>query len=118
MGTAAIASELRYLAPEIAILVVAAAAMFAHLFFRRRGGRMAGYVAFAGIAAVCGVLLLTPQSAGGILAESMIADRRLFFNETVNIYNTRIELVPQAFFAIILRYKPLPLLKLTAGEKP
>jgi len=79
MGTAAIASELRYLAPEIAMLVVAAAAMFAHLFFRRRGRRLAGYVAFAGIAAACGVLLLTPQSAGGILAESMIADRFAVF---------------------------------------
>jgi LemA protein len=43
--------------------------------------------------------------------ESMIADRRVFFNETVTIYNTQIEQVPQMYFARILRYKPHPLLK-------
>lgn len=37
MDSAAILSELRYLAPEIATLVVAAAAMFVHLFFRAAG---------------------------------------------------------------------------------
>ena len=44
--------------------VVAAAAMAVHLFSPRRGHRWAGYVAFAGIAAVSVVLLLTPQELG------------------------------------------------------
>jgi NADH-quinone oxidoreductase subunit N len=83
MDSAAILSELRYLAPEIATLVVAAAAMFVHLFFPRRGHRLAGYVAFAGIAAVCGVLLLTPQSAGAIMAGTLIADRFAVFLKLV-----------------------------------
>jgi LemA protein len=50
--------------------------------------------------------------------ESSIADRRIFFNDTVNIYNTRIEQVPQMFFAWLMRYKPHPLLKLTSGGQP
>jgi len=79
MNSAAILSELRYLAPEIAMLAVAAAAMFVHLFFPRRGRRWAGYVAFAGIAATCGVLLLTPQSSGVIMAGTLVADRFAVF---------------------------------------
>lgn len=43
--------------------------------------------------------------------EAMIADRRAFFNDTVNIYNTQIEQVPQMCFAKLLRYKPHPYLK-------
>ena len=43
--------------------------------------------------------------------EAMIADRRVFFNETVTIYNTQIEMVPQMYFAKLLRYKPHPYLK-------
>ena len=50
--------------------------------------------------------------------EESIADRRVFFNDTVTIYNTQIEQVPQVFFAWLLRYKPHPLLKLTSGGKP
>jgi LemA protein len=37
--------------------------------------------------------------------ESNIADRREFFNESVNIYNIQIERFPQVFFAPILGYK-------------
>jgi LemA protein len=44
--------------------------------------------------------------------EAMIADRRVFFNDTVAIYNTQIEQVPQLYLARLLRYKPHPYLKL------
>lgn len=44
--------------------------------------------------------------------EASIADRRIFFNDTVAIYNTQIEQVPQMYFAWFLRYKPHPYLKL------
>lgn len=47
--------------------------------------------------------------------ETMIADRRVFFNDTVAIYNIQIEQVPQMYFAWLLRYKPHPYLKLSAG---
>ena len=49
--------------------------------------------------------------------EASIADRRIFFNDTANIYNTRIEQAPQRCVAWLLRYKPHPLLKLTPGGK-
>ncbi len=83
MNSAAILSELRYLAPEITMLAVAAASMLVHLFLRRRGRRFAGYVAFAGIAAACVVLLVTPQSSGPILVETIVADRFAVFLKLV-----------------------------------
>lgn len=50
--------------------------------------------------------------------EASIADRRIFFNDTVAIYNTQIEQVPQMYFAWLLRYKPHPYLKLPgSGSK-
>jgi LemA protein len=42
--------------------------------------------------------------------EATIADRRVFFNDTVAIYNTQIEQVPQMYLARFLRYKPHPYL--------
>lgn len=48
--------------------------------------------------------------------EAAIADRRIFFNDTVAIYNTQIEQVPQMYFAWLLRYKPLPYLKLPDSD--
>lgn len=44
--------------------------------------------------------------------EDSIADRRVFFNDTVAIYNTQIEQAPQIYFAWLLRYKAHPYLKL------
>lgn len=37
--------------------------------------------------------------------ESRIADRREFFNDTVNIYNIQIEQIPQVLLARLLGYK-------------
>jgi len=50
--------------------------------------------------------------------ENSAADRKIFFNDTVAIYNTQIERVPQLYFAWLLRFRPHPLLKLASGEKP
>lgn len=43
--------------------------------------------------------------------EASIADRRVFFNETVNIYNIRIEQFPQMMLANLMRYRQHPYLK-------
>jgi len=50
--------------------------------------------------------------------EASIADRRVFFNDTVNIYNLRSEQFPQLIFAWIMRYKPHPYLKLPQEKRP
>ena len=42
--------------------------------------------------------------------EGSIADRRAFFNDTVNIYNIQIEQFPQVILASLLRYRPHPYL--------
>jgi LemA protein len=47
--------------------------------------------------------------------QSVIADRRIFFNETVKIYNDQQQRFPQLIFARMLGFKPHPYLKLPAG---
>ncbi len=44
--------------------------------------------------------------------ESSIADRRVFFNETVTIYNTQREIFPQVIFAWMLGLRHHPLLEI------
>ncbi len=44
--------------------------------------------------------------------ETMIADRRIFFNETVKIYNIQIEQFPHIVFSQIMRYRPHPYLNI------
>jgi LemA protein len=44
--------------------------------------------------------------------ESAIADRRVFFNETVTIYNTQREVFPQVVFAWMLGFRHHPLLEM------
>jgi LemA protein len=46
--------------------------------------------------------------------EENIRDRRVFFNESVAIYNTQIQKIPYLLFAKMLRYKPFPYLEIPA----
>jgi LemA protein len=48
--------------------------------------------------------------------ESQIADRREFFNDSVTLFNTRIQQIPDAFVAQILNYSPRPLLEIPKAE--
>ena len=49
--------------------------------------------------------------------ESQIADRREFYNDSVNTYNIRIQQVPDAFVAGFLAMKPRPMFKAEAADK-
>ena len=49
--------------------------------------------------------------------ESIIADRRELFNDSVNIYNISIQQLPQRFMAGILRYAPHALLEIPEEQK-
>ncbi|OGW39601.1 MAG: hypothetical protein A2X58_13165 [Nitrospirae bacterium GWC2_56_14] len=49
--------------------------------------------------------------------EDSIGDRRAFFNETVNIYNTQIGLFPQLIFAAMMGYGRHPYLKEASGSQ-
>lgn len=49
--------------------------------------------------------------------EELLADRREFFNNMVTNYNTRIEQIPDMFFARVLGYQPLMLFKVEAEDK-
>ncbi len=49
--------------------------------------------------------------------EDEIADRRELFNESVNIYNIRIEKIPDTFIAGMLNYKPKDLWKIRAEDR-
>ena len=49
--------------------------------------------------------------------ENAIADRREFYNESVNINNVRIEQFPDSIVAGMFNFKPAPLLEFSAEEK-
>jgi len=49
--------------------------------------------------------------------ENAIADRREFYNESVNINNVRIEQFPDTIVASMFSFKPFPLLEFSAEEK-
>ncbi|MEM5835157.1 MAG: LemA family protein [Candidatus Aenigmatarchaeota archaeon] len=49
--------------------------------------------------------------------ENELADRREFYNDSVNNYNIRIQSIPDKFIARILGYKPIDLFKATEEEK-
>ncbi len=49
--------------------------------------------------------------------ESQIADRREFYNESVTIYNVRIQQIPYVFIANTLKYEQKEMYKVPTGEK-
>jgi LemA protein len=49
--------------------------------------------------------------------ENGIADRREFYNDAVNINNTRVEQFPNTVIAGLFRFGELPLLEFSAAEK-
>lgn len=49
--------------------------------------------------------------------ENMIADRREYFNESVNLYNTGIQVFPDVIFAKMMRYKKMKMLNFAEKEK-
>ena len=49
--------------------------------------------------------------------ENEIADRREFFNESVNIYNIRIEKLPDIFVARLLSYQPKDLWQINPEDR-
>jgi len=49
--------------------------------------------------------------------ENEISDRRELYNESVNIYNIRIEKLPDTFIAAIFRYQPKELWQIEAAHR-
>jgi len=49
--------------------------------------------------------------------DDRIADRREFFNDDVNTYNTRIKQIPDLFLANMIGLKPRDMFKVTAEER-
>jgi len=49
--------------------------------------------------------------------ESQIADRREFYNDAINLFNTRIRQMPDALMASIAGFKARQLLQVTTAEK-
>ena len=79
-------SGLRYLLPEIGLLIVATFAMFAHLLHRKRGHRWAGFIALAGLAAVGLILLLSPVSPAPLFSGQLAADPFSHFFKLVFLF--------------------------------
>jgi LemA protein len=49
--------------------------------------------------------------------ENQIADRREFYNDSVNTYNIRIQIFPDTLVAAFMRLTPRPMLKIEEGDK-
>ena len=49
--------------------------------------------------------------------EERIADRREFFNDDVNTYNTRIGQIPDVFVASFMNLKPRPMFQVSEGDR-
>ena len=49
--------------------------------------------------------------------ENMISDRREYFNESVNLYNTGIQVFPDMIFALMMNYKKMEMLNFSEKEK-
>ena len=49
--------------------------------------------------------------------ESQIADRREFYNDSVNTFNIRIQQVPDTFVAAFMKLTPKPMFKVEEGDK-
>ena len=77
--TALLGAGLKYVRPEIALLATAALGMFAHLFLRRNGARIAGYITLLGLLVTADVVFLTPLSPAGVFGGCLTADRFAFF---------------------------------------
>ncbi|WP_267402044.1 MULTISPECIES: LemA family protein [unclassified Chryseobacterium] len=48
--------------------------------------------------------------------ENMISDRREYFNDSVNLYNTGIQVFPDMIFAKMMRYQKMEMLKFSEQE--
>jgi LemA protein len=49
--------------------------------------------------------------------ESQIADRREFYNDSINLFNTRIQEMPDSLLAGIMGLRPRPMFLVSASEK-
>lgn len=49
--------------------------------------------------------------------ESEIADRREFYNDSVNTFNVRIQQVPDTFIAAFMNVRPLPMFKVEDADR-
>ncbi|HSA95496.1 MAG TPA: NADH-quinone oxidoreductase subunit N, partial [Acidobacteriota bacterium] len=74
MSQAPAVSEMGALLPEFSLLATSVVAMFAHLFFRKKGHRYAGWAALGGFAVAAALLAAAPARAGAILAAGMVVD--------------------------------------------
>jgi NADH-quinone oxidoreductase subunit N len=83
MDPSAALAGLKYLVPELFLLGVAALTLVVHIFLPKRGRRVAGIVALAGLVAGIAVIILTPLSPGEIYSGSLTVDGFALFLKAV-----------------------------------
>lgn len=108
MDSASYAAGLKFLRPEIALLVTAALGMMAHLFLKKKGARIAGYITLLGLFVTADIVFLTPLSPGGFFSGSLTADRFAFYFKIIFLI--------AAAMAIGLAFKFFEVQKYEAGE--
>ena len=106
MEISALAAGLKPLAPEIVLLLAAAAALLVHLFGGRRGPRAAGWVSLAGMAAAGAALAGAPLSGGVFYAGSLIVDSFAVFIKLAVLAAGALTVVLSFRFFGVERYEP------------
>jgi NADH-quinone oxidoreductase subunit N len=79
MGEAPAVAGIGCLSPEIFLLLTSAAALAAHLFFKRNAPRAAGIISLAGFAGAAVILAFAPRLPGGAFFGALLADRFAVF---------------------------------------
>jgi len=92
---------LRPLLPEVVLLGAAVTALFVHLFAGRKGRRLAGYAALAGIGAAGAALALTPASSTLLFGGHLVVDAfALYFKAAVLVAGALSVLLAFRFFDV------------------
>jgi NADH-quinone oxidoreductase subunit N len=99
-------SGLRFLAPEIALLAAAVLSLLLYVFLRRRGARVAGAAALAGVAVAFLNLVLAPPSAGQIFSGNLVVDPFAIFIKAAVLLATALSLLLSIRFFSAEEYEP------------
>ena len=106
MGSSAYLSGLRYIVPEIVVLGTAVVSLFIHLFAGRRGPRLAGAAALAGLAAGALMAAASSASPGSIFAGGLVVDRFALFLKAVVLLAGGLSILVSFRFFNVERHEP------------
>jgi len=99
-------SGLTYLLPELSLLATAAIAMFVHVFLKRRGVRLASFIALAGLVLGLMILVFSPRSPGALYAGSLSFDPLSFYFRLIVMISGILSILLAIRFFNVEKFEP------------